>query len=206
MPVVNPPSGHHKVAYLGDSLEIAIPSRKQWFQTVFVAFWLIGWTFGEVFVGSILLSGIVGLLSGKSPKPTGGEAIFGAGGGLFMLAWFCLWTVGGAFVWHVFLWQMAGKEVVRISHRSMLIGRQILGIRRTKEYLAEYIRDLRVSPADYSSFGWSRSARAWGLSGGLTAFDYGAKTLRFGSGVDEAEAKQILATIQEHFPQYKSAQ
>jgi hypothetical protein len=39
---------------------------------------------------------------------------------------------------------------------------------------------------------------------GSIAFDYGARTFRFGSGVDEAEAKQILAEIQQKYPQYKN--
>jgi hypothetical protein len=39
---------------------------------------------------------------------------------------------------------------------------------------------------------------------GAVAFDYGAATFRFGAGIDEAEAKQIVAEIQQKFPQYRS--
>ncbi len=41
---------------------------------------------------------------------------------------------------------------------------------------------------------------------GLIAFDYGARTFRIGSGVDEAEAKQVILIIQQRFPQYRNRQ
>ena len=37
------------------------------------------------------------------------------------------------------------------------------------------------------------------------AFDYGAKTIRFGRGIDEAEATQILERVIAKFPQYRSS-
>ena len=38
------------------------------------------------------------------------------------------------------------------------------------------------------------------MSGGTSiAFDYGAKTYRFGRDVDEAEAKEIVKTIKNRF-------
>jgi len=44
----------------------------------------------------------------------------------------------------------------------------------------------------------------WGLTGGHIAFDYGAKTYRFGAGVDEAEAKQIVKQIVDRYPSLAS--
>lgn len=42
-----------------------------------------------------------------------------------------------------------------------------------------------------------RSSFSWWLGGvGMIAFDYGARTYRFGRGVDEAEAKQLVAELQ----------
>ena len=39
--------------------------------------------------------------------------------------------------------------------------------------------------------------RILGLAGTI-AFDYGAKTFRFGDGLDEAEGRQIIKKIQAH--------
>ena len=36
------------------------------------------------------------------------------------------------------------------------------------------------------------------IVGGNIAFDYGAKTYRFGSGIDEAEARKIVGLLESH--------
>ena len=48
---------------------------------------------------------------------------------------------------------------------------------------------------------WAKSDPFVGMRSGPLAFDYGAKTIRFGSGVDEAEARVILASIRTRFPE-----
>ena len=44
-----------------------------------------------------------------------------------------------------------------------------------------------------------RSVDMWGLNltRGWLAFDYGAKTIKFARGLEEAEAKQLLKAIEE---------
>jgi hypothetical protein len=44
-----------------------------------------------------------------------------------------------------------------------------------------------------------RPSRSLNL-GGTIAFDYGARTYRFGSGMDEAEARAIVAHLQSRLP------
>ena len=184
MPVVKPPVARHTVEDLGDSLKIIIPVYRQWFKILVLCFWFIMWAFGEVMVGGVLVS----------------EGV--SAGSLFLIAWLGFWTLGGTFVLYALFWQLTGKEVIEVSRLSIRVRRQVLGLGRTKEYLGEYVRGLRISPAQGDGFGWSRTLRFWGLSGGLIAFDYGAGTFRLGIGIDEAEARQILAAIGQRFPQY----
>jgi hypothetical protein len=47
-------------------------------------------------------------------------------------------------------------------------------------------------PLKYKFFAFAK------ISEGMIAFDYGAKTCRFGSGIDEAEENQILGRIREY--------
>jgi hypothetical protein len=79
-----------------------------------------------------------------------------------------------------------------------------LGLGFPREYSAEHIKALRISTNMNANdiFGWSRAGRFYGLGGGFIAFDYGSKTINIGSGIDEAEAKQILAEITQRFPLY----
>jgi hypothetical protein len=91
-----------------------------------------------------------------------------------------------------------GAPASPISRQSIRLARVVPGWNRRKEYLAEHIQDLRVSPqwmpAQYGHRG------SWpGATLGQIAFDYGARTIRF-ADADEAEAKLILAEIQQRFP------
>jgi hypothetical protein len=123
---------------------------------------------------------------------------------LFMLVWLTMWTLGGCWAIFMFLWTLAGRDVLEVDAMSVKLRREIFGIGRTREYLGEAFRNLRVSPFDGSWYGGSRrrgmGAYTWMFEGPLT-FDYGAKTYRFG-GVDEAEAQQIVQRIGERYPQY----
>jgi hypothetical protein len=187
---VKPYPARHTTDDLMDAFKITIPSQKQWFQILFIGFWLVGWAFGEVTAAGNLLSGM------------------GFGGpSLFMIAWLGAWTIGGGYALYVLLWQLTGSEIVQVSNSGITTSRSILGFGFfPKEYSAEYIKALRVSasmsPNDI--FGWSQASRFYGTGGGFLAFDYGAKTVNFGVGIDEAEAKQILSEIQQRYPQYRS--
>jgi hypothetical protein len=210
MPIVELPKQRHHMQEEGASLKITIPSRKNYFIIFFLGFWLTFWAFGEIMALGIVFGGILQLLfntSGVLPEIGAGGLAGLLGGGVFMLVWLSGWTVGGGFVFYTFLWQLTGKENIEISHDIIKIQNAIFRFGRTKEYAAKHIKDLRVSPAvvdNFHPFGWSRASFVWGRPNGLLAFDYGAKTFRFGGGIDEAEAKQILEKIAGRFPQFRT--
>jgi hypothetical protein len=186
---IKPFAARHTTDDLGDMLKITIPSQKQWFQILFIGFWLVGWAFGEVTVLRSLISG----------NGFGGPS-------LFMIAWLGGWTIGGGYAIYILFWQLVGNEIIQVSNYAITTSRSILGFGFPKEYSSEYIKTLRVSssPSSNDMFGWSRASRFYGVGGGLLAFDYGSKTVKFGAGIDEAEAKQILSEIQQRYPQYRT--
>lgn len=96
------------------------------------------------------------------------------------------WLLGSAVLFVVFLWSFTNKEIIQISEQNIVVSLKSRIFNRTRCYLAKDIKDLRVSS----------------YAGKSIAFDYGARTVRFGLGLDEAEAKQILAAIQKKFPVY----
>ena len=186
MTIVQPSSMRHQADYLGNHLTISIPSRRQWFQILFLGFWLCGWAAGE-------LSAISELFLFHNGTQEADH---------FLLLWLFGWTVGGLFAMTTLLWQLAGKEIAEISGLGIKLSHRVWGLRWSQQYAAADIQDLRVSPQPITRHRRSSSLYYWGLTGGVIAFDYGAKTIRFGSGVDEAEAKQIVKTIQQHYSIY----
>jgi hypothetical protein len=145
---------------------------------LFVAFWLCGWAVAEILVAKQLLNG---------DAPPEGER--------FMLAWFGVWTAGGVFAIYAWLWQVMGKEIVIMRGQTFTIRRDIAGFGFAKEYNLTQMRDLRVEQVEFNPVDFSSSLQLWGVGGGVIAFDYGPRTYRFGAGLDEAEAKQIVMAI-----------
>lgn len=200
MSIIQFPSARHQITNRFGNLEITIPSVKQWAFIALLIWWLTLWACSETFTGIILFGGLVGLLTQNSPAdlinlaPSVGFYF----DYLFFLVWFTIWTVwtyGGAKAFYMLLWSLAGEEVIEVNRAGIMIRQQIFGYGPGEAYLANYIKGLRISPPSYNP-------RHLRYPAGIIVFDYGAKTLRFGNGVDEAEAKLILAEIKTRFPQY----
>lgn len=177
---------------------ITIPSKKNWFIILFLGFWLIGWAVGEISVIGILSAGLLKAVTGGIPDALTAGA--GAFSGLFMVAWLGGWTVGGAFAIYAWLWQVKGYEKITISHDGFKVEKNTPIWTRSKEYRIQDVVYLRMSSSNSSIWSMSGGMELWGITGGQLAFDYGAKTIRFGIGLDEAEAKQILKEIQAKHP------
>ncbi len=184
---VQPPAPRHKIEDTFDSLIIYIPSKRNLLLILFMGFWMMGWFSGET-------SAINELVKGGF-----------AGKDLFMIAWLGGWTVGGVFALSLLLWQLFGKEKIEVANNSITYSRAVVIPIFPKEYSSEYIKNLRFTNIGYNErYGRSRNMEFWGFGPGLIAFDYGSRTIRFGIGIDEAEAKQIVAEIQQKYPQYRN--
>jgi hypothetical protein len=161
-------------------VKIVIPARKNIFLLAFTGFWLCGWAAGELMVSAQLLKGTSADL----------------GATLILVAWLGAWTVCGGFAIYAWLWNLCGKEVVTASRHSLEISREIFRFRRPREFDGKSIGDLRVSPTPFNPWDFKSGMQFCGLPGsGPIAFDYGAKTYRFGAGLDEAEAKKLVVAI-----------
>jgi hypothetical protein len=175
------PTGKTSVFDSPEGLVINIPAAKSWFIILFIGFWLCGWAFGEFSV-------IRQLATGKAP----GGAV------LFMFGWLGAWTVGGCFAISFWLWSMAGHEIVSLTPTSLTIRRDILGFGRSREYDLPSVKNLRIDNTAVNG----RYYQGFSLTpgGGTIAFDYGAKTFRFGGGVDQAEASHLIELLKSRYP------
>lgn len=143
-----------------------------------LAFWVCAWGVGEVMGSTTLFKGEV---------PTGEEGL--------MLAWLGVWTVSGLAALVALQWQVMGKEIVSVQGQTLKTQREGGGFGFRKEYDVQQIANLRVEPPRFSPFDVSASVQLWGIGGGVIAFESGAKTCRFGTGLDEAEAKEVLESL-----------
>ncbi len=170
------------IADTSQGLRIVIPYTRSWFVIFFLGFWICGWAVAEYMVSSQFLRG---------DAPPEGES--------FMLAWFAVWTVGGLFAIYALLWQVIGKEIVMVHGQILRTRHDVGGFGFNKDYDLTQMRDLRAAPVGFNPLDLSSSLQLWGIGGGVIAFDYGAKTIRFGAGLDEAEAKEVVTAIKHRY-------
>ncbi len=196
MTYVEPAKPRYTVVDSFGQLTISIPSRKNWFMILFLSFWLIGWAVGEIFVFWVAVVPALRGLPGEGGEETTSFPWFLR---LFLLAWLGGWTVGGVVAIRVWLWNLKGVEIVTLDGESLRVCRRSVGKGREKQYRLQDVSALRVSPATWDPWGM-RQYEWWSRSAGLLAFDYGASTVRFGYGLEEGEAKKLLAEIAQRFP------
>ncbi len=165
-------------------LEVTIPSKRNAIYVAFIGVWLVMWCLGE----ASALAGTF-IASGGWPRP----------GNLIMGGFLLLWTVGGVWAFYCFLWFIVGKERVILRSDLLTVKRDVFGFGRVKEYDLHHVAHLRVSPAVYNPFDPVSTMRLWGLGAGVIAFDYGAKTVRCGISLDEAEAQGIVTRLRERY-------
>ena len=192
--IVKPIAPRYVVTQQDGTLRITLPSRKQWLTIIPGGLFVVAWAaiMMVVAVGGVLV--LLQLLA--HPETLAAE--------LFPLAFFTIWiglfSVGGLIALYNTVWNLAGREVIDVSRQRIRLSRVIPGWGRSRDYLAEHIRDLRVSPQFIPRL-YRRQMSLFSLGEGLgqLAFDYGARTIRF-ADADEAEAKMILAEIRQRFP------
>jgi hypothetical protein len=170
------------IADASQGLRIVIPGRRSWFVIGFLGFWICGWAVAEVMVPMQVLQG---------DAPPEGES--------FMLAWFVVWTLGGLLAIYAWLWQVMGKEIVSVHGQTFTTRRDIGGFGFDKEYDLLQMRDLRIGQVAVNPLEFSSSLQLWGVGGGVIAFDYGDRTYRFGAGLDEAEAKEVVTALKQRY-------
>jgi hypothetical protein len=150
------------------TLRISIPMKRNWFVILFLIFWLGMWGTGWRETAKQLPS---------NPRQP------------FLVFWIAGWTLGGIWAMTWCIRTLAGRDTLTVSGDYFVIRKQVFGLGWAKQYLRSQIRDLRFQP-ELQQGRTRQNSRI--------AFDYGAKTITFADGLDEAEADQILSTIPQH--------
>lgn len=180
-----PFEGKATVSETYGGMEIIIPSEKRWGAIIFMCIWMCGWVFGEL--------SAIGVITG-----TIGEGMRGSQA--FMYVWLTGWTFGGLFIMRTLIWSLAGKEIITFAGSQLTIARKGLIPSFTKTYNLNEVKDFRVGHLPSAGLDvWGNERRNLSLSTntGYLWFDYGMKTIKFGSGIDEAEAKHLLQRMKD---------
>jgi hypothetical protein len=180
MALVEPGTGRAHIENLGSEMHITIPTKKRAFILLFMPFWLAGWTAGMIMV------------------PTHMDKATTSGQQLFMVVWLVLWAVGGIMALAMFLWTLAGREIISATGQYLTVEKSLFGLKTRQQYDRSRIEKCRVIlGADTGSIVGNRTF-SWGFTGGTIAFDYGLKTVNFGIFLEEAEARYVIDELKRH--------
>lgn len=207
MPIVQPPPPRYTVQDLENGAKFLIPSQKHWgaiflfgimLVTTALGIWQIGQTTVATFYKLMFGVDAPGYRVRLEGDPSDWAGVTLTLVTLALFGWVALWSIS------ILLWQVAGQEVVEVREQFLAIGHFVFGLGRFQRYLVDHLRNLRVVSSSPIS-GWV----VWGnfqsilprQESGMIAFNYGSRTFRFGNGLDESEAEQLIANIQRRLPQ-----
>src|SRR5262249_33624740 len=97
-------------------------------------------------------------------------------------------------------WHLAGREIVRITSGELILRKEVFGIGRSREFDRNRVVDLRIGAPVFNPWAWNATLAFWGWASRAIAFDYGARTYFFGVGLQEAEARMLVAALFNHLP------
>ena len=182
MPHVEPAKSRAAIDETGSGLQITIPPKRNWFGIVFLVFWLIGWTVG----GGFALFAV-----SQEKTPTFAR--------LFLAVWLCGWALGEYSATSTLLWNLGGKEIITADGFSLALKRDIFGHGATRQFTLHEVKRLRVSSSGENLQGSTFALKRNRTTTGVIAFDYGADTIRFGEGIEEAEAHELISALKHRY-------
>jgi hypothetical protein len=150
----------------GNGILVEIPARHGWV-TLFFCVWLAGWSIAgrQVFLQTFT----EGTLNSYRT---------------FNLLWMFGWAAGECFVGAAIIWAVLGRITVVIDPSVLEITHRIAGFPvRSRSFPTSEVRNLRYVP----SSGGGRSRRESAI-----CFESADKTIRFGSGLADAEALALI--------------
>ena len=115
----------------------------------------------------------------------------------FTLAFMAFWTYFEVRMVRVLLWRTKGFEKWRLKDGTLTIKDEILVYGRANDYFVENIRKLGLIDMDRTSWKWQLNDSFWVMGGERLGFEHLGKKIVFGKGLTDAEAKQVLVTLQE---------
>ncbi|OGS13308.1 MAG: hypothetical protein A2234_07915 [Elusimicrobia bacterium RIFOXYA2_FULL_58_8] len=171
---------------------VVIPSPVLWPVSIFLGFWLFGWTSGEV--------AAIKALWQLARTATGGLALLP---GAFLLFWLAGWTVAGFFTWGIFLFSIQGREVVSLHGDKLRIRLEtLLGLGWNRHFALAEMAPPRLLSMPVPENSKPDPAQTVGMAlpkySGI-AITSGSRKWRLGLGLEETGAKDLLYTLTARF-------
>lgn len=105
---------------------------------------------------------------------------------LFEAVWMCGWVLGEVIATYTLTRMLGGHDILQFYDGILALRKEAFGLGISKRYSIPEVRNFRFRP----EAGGGKSHQ-----NSCIAFDYGAKTITLGDGIDEGEANQLIRMI-----------
>ena len=192
--------------YNDNALVITIRNKKNWPLFFFTSVSLI---ISTIFLlGIFFFVGLLGIVLVLSVTTNGLSVSQALPGGLiclFFVPWLIIILPLAGYALYSVLWNISGKEIIKVTQHCLTIRREIFGLCRPKKFRTRHIRSFRVLSektnhvTNYFLFGsfWVY----FSIPKGKIALDHSLGTYRFGVNVESDEAAAIISIIRQYFPE-----
>lgn len=157
-----------------DGLGVHVPAVRNIPLILFLLVWLAGWSAGEIFALHEIITGGFGAVD------------------LFLVVWVSAWTIGGLAAWHFLLWQMFGVERLFVTGGAVVTESGFGPLRRRRVWRLDEVGN----PA--RTYVETRSGQNSAV--GTISFEADGRSYRFGVGLTETEAEEVLAAMLRYMP------
>ncbi|MFZ5673444.1 MAG: hypothetical protein ACOZAM_10830 [Pseudomonadota bacterium] len=96
---------------------------------------------------------------------------------------------------YALLWQLAGSEIIELSSTSLRRRRRVLFLGTSKEFAVTHISNMRLAPPQPKYIRGKAVISSPLTRHGVIAFDVGRETHHLGLGLDEGEARYLIAEM-----------
>lgn len=179
---VEPRTPRFRIEQVDEVEQVTVAARRSWFVLAFLAVWLTLWTVGGLLAITQVLTSF----------------------DLFLAVWLCFWAVGWLYAAATVVWQLRGREVLRVVDRDLEIILRSPGFNRSRVYHGREIARLTAhdggGPFQVHGGAFATANPLTAGRSGSVRFDYGARTVYAAAGLDEAEGRLIVAWLARRLP------
>ena len=184
---IEPLTGRAVINAKENGLEIYIPAKREIGSIIVICIWLS--------ISSLMVVGGISMMLDSSTFVWSIMAF-----GIVQI------VIGGALMaapLYVLIWMLSGKEIIIVEGNIFRCEHVVLGIRRIWNYSIPEMKNLQlhIPPQKKKKKDKAIAIEApWQMKFGKIKFDYGVKTLHFGSEIDKQEAEYLIEVLREsHF-------
>ena len=169
-----PYNGHIKVTESLSTVELKIPSDKNWFLVITLFPVILIWLLIEIFIVPQLIFSNV----------TGGSTF---------LFWICGWTFGGAFAIRMWLWHTIGKTKISVQNNILTIKKQNDLFSKQKHFELKKVQNIHIQNRDIERTQFIiRRNYLFSNKTKTVAFIYEHRTIRMVDWLDLIDATFVL--------------